>query len=204
MSDTTINKKKSGPSDNKASEDGRSAAEKEIDDAIADNAAKLAKKKTRKRKIIKGSLLTFSLLVAYIIYWGLKPMQGTMAFGICKTFIEMNVRFPSTLRLSTVEQFATSVRIWYVQVDAFGEYRLEPIQCYFKPDKSLPFVVEKITSNRREIDPQLVTNFNRILPMIFANPPDLALPWGLPDSLGALKFDVDKYRKPILDRMPGR
>ena len=106
-----------------------------------------------------------------------------MAFGICKVFLELNVRYPNTLRINTVEEIGTFVRIWYTQTDSFGEYRMEPIQCYYKPDEKLGFILDKVTVRRREVDPEKVNRFNKTIPIILQYPPDLTLPTPLPDSL---------------------
>ena len=138
------------------------------------------------------------VLLSYSVHWLMKPYQGGLAFGICKVFLEGVTRYPDHLRLSTVEEFETSVRIWYTQVDSFGEYRMEPIQCYYKNDPERGTVVDKITINRRELDPRLVDNFNRALPSISAFPINTDIPAPLPDSLQDLQIDTQKYRKPIL------
>jgi hypothetical protein len=158
--------------------------------------------KKRKKMIFRGGIGGVVLLIFGGLYMLSFPQQGTMAYGLCKTFLELNVRYPGTLHLSEVEMFTTSARIWYAQVDSFGEYRLEPIQCYFKPDETeqVPFVMEKAyysTTDLRPVEPKKIAEFNRSLPVLFANPPNLDLPWKLPDSLGDLKFETDKFRKQI-------
>ena len=156
-----------------------------------------AQKALRKKQMKQGGGALLALVLGYGIYLGLKPFEGSMAYGICKVFLELNVRYPETLRLSTVEESGSFVRIWYTQVDSFGEYRMEPIQCYFKPDEQYGFILDKITINRQEVDPQKVEAFNRTLPVIFANPPDLILPTELPDSLEGLQIETDMFRVPI-------
>ncbi len=172
--------------------------DKEIEAAVSQSSVQGEKKKLRKKQIKRGGIGTLALLFIYWVYTLFIPYEGTMAFGICKVFLELNVRYPNTLRISTVEETGTSVRIWYTQTDSFGEYRMEPIQCYFKPDEKYGFILEKITIRRREVDPQRIENFNRILPVIFKYPPDLMLPTPLPDSLDGLQIETDKFRTPIL------
>ena len=125
------------------------------------------------------------------------PYKGTMAFGICKVFLELNVQYPSTIEVSNVEEFATSVRVWYSHSDSFGEFRMEPIQCYFKADEELGFILDKVTVRRREIDPELVNKFNQSLAVVLQNPPDLTLPPPPDDSLKNLHIDINRIFKPI-------
>lgn len=180
--------------------DTRTQAEKDIDEAVDRSNIKKERDKSRKTMFNRGIIVAVVLLLSYGVHLLFKPFQGTMAFGLCKTYVELNVRFPHTLYISGIDQFPTSVRLWYVQTDSFGEYRMEPIQCYFKPDPAgvVPFVLDKVVVRRREVDPQVVEKFNKILPVLFANPPDLTLPALLPDSLQDLQINPDSMRKPIL------
>jgi hypothetical protein len=182
--------------------DTRTNAEKEIDEAVGRSKIKTEKDKARKKNFLRGFYLVLGVLLSYGIYLLFVPYKGTMPFGICKVFLELNVPYPHTLRLSSVEEFSTSVRIWYADIDSFGEYRLEPIQCYFKagPNAAVPYVLDKVAINRRELDPQKVADFNRSVPGIFASPPDLTLPGALPDSLAALQFNADRFRIIISNR----
>lgn len=184
--------------------DMRTKAEKEIDEAIAKSAVKEKRDKSRKKRIkwgIGGLGLAF---LAYGFRLLLVPFEGDLSFGVCKLFLELNSRFPHTIRLSEVEVLASSVRIWYVDTDAFGQQRLEPIQCYYKEDQTYGMIIDRITIDRRDVDPLKVNAFNRILPVILQNPPDLSLPDPLPDNLEDLNPQTQKFLKPILDRMPGR
>ncbi|MCC7304999.1 MAG: hypothetical protein IT558_01930 [Alphaproteobacteria bacterium] len=184
--------------DVKAFEDPLTDADRQIDAAVARSSIKERRDRRRKLRIKIGLGTAGFCLLAYGIYLLLVPFQGSMAFGLCKVFLEMNVRFPQTLRLSTVEEFDTSVRIWYTQVDSFGEYRMEPIQCYFKEDPQFGYIMDKVTVNRRAVDGKTVEKFNKILPVIFAVPPDLSLPSELPDSLQDLIIETDRFRRKIL------
>lgn len=175
----------------------KSQVEEQIDAALAQSSLQAKRAKQKKQQFKYGLIAAGVLLVSYVIYWGFKPYQGSMAFGICKVFLEGQVRFPSLLRVSTVEEFDTFVRIWYTQVDSFGEYRMESIQCYYKQDPERGTVVDKVLINRREVDPRKVEDFNRSLSVILAHPPDLTIPPPLPDSLQNLQLDTNSFRKPV-------
>lgn len=178
----------------------KTRADDEIDAAISRSKVKEKKDSLKKRRLKFGVILSVIALLGYGIYFLFIPYQGTMAFGICKVFLELNTQYPKTMRLSTVEELGMSVRIWYTQIDSFGEYRLEPLQCYFKPDDTSGFILDKVTLNRREVDPLLVSEFNKSIPTILAYPPDLTLPVPLPDSLQDLQIDTNLFRKQIFQR----
>lgn len=174
----------------------KSQIDEQIDIALAKSA--LQEKKTKKRKVrFKLALYAAGFVVlSFITYKLFKPYEGGMAFGVCKVFLENSVRYPDHLRLSTVEDFETSVRIWYTQVDAFGSYRMEPIQCYFKQDPERGTILEKVLVNRREVSQKTVDSFNNVIPTIVAYPPDLTLPSPLADSLEGMDIQTQKFRKP--------
>ena len=172
----------------------------EIDKALA--AGKLGeRKKLKRKKQIKMAGIGAGVL---FLFWAgsylFSPYQADLRFGICKTYLETSVRFPKYLRLSTVEDVIKSnveiypVRIWYTQLDAFGEYRMENIQCEFKYDETAGTIIDKILINRREVDQDRVAKFNTTIPIIASNPPDLTYPAPLPDSLRDLQINADQFR----------
>jgi hypothetical protein len=196
--------KKNGKKDNTLNiEDALPAVElspeKEIEAVVASSDAKKAADIKKKFQMKAGGAAAAFLVISLLVYMAMQPSKGSMAYGICKTFIELNVRFPTTLRLSTVEELGSSVRIWFTSSDTFGSYRLELIQCHYKADPTgqVPFMLERIVRNRRELDSSAVERFNRVLPALFANPPDLTLPTPITDSLLNIQFETDKFRVPI-------
>lgn len=189
-----IGKKRKG----KKPKPAKSQVEEQIDAAIAQSSIQTKKLARRRARFYVAIGAGIMMLMAYGVYWLFKPYEGGLAFGICKVFLEGTVRYPTHLHLSTVEEFETSVRIWYTQIDSFGEYRMEPIQCYYKNDPELGTVIDRVTINRREVDPRTVENFNRALDSVAAFPIDLRMPSPLPDSLQDLQIETQKFRKPIL------
>ncbi len=96
--------------------------------------SRLAVEKRKQRmNVLKLAIAGVVLcLLGWFVYYLFAPYKGGKPYGICRTFLEMNVQFPQDLRLSSMEKFEDSIRIWFLQVDAFGEYRMENIQCYYK------------------------------------------------------------------------
>lgn len=180
----------------KSKADKKAAADLEA--TLEKTPAQLKSAKTLKTKRIKqGALGSFILFLIWIIYMLFVPYKGGMTFGVCKVFLELYVPYPSTLRLSTVDDLGSSVRIWYTHSDSFGQYQLEPIQCFYREDPNLPFALDRVTVRRRELDAARIETFNHSLPTIFANPPDLSLPWPLEDSLKDLQLDTHLFARPI-------
>ncbi len=166
----------------------------EIEAALATSKLANAQKVKRKRIFKGGGALVGLALFGWLVNYMFTPYRAGITFGICKTFLELNLQFPQDMRISTVDDFGEYVRIWYTQLDAFGEYRMENIQCHFRADEVTGAAIDKITINRREVDPERITKFNKILPVILASPPDLTIPYPLPDSLESLQIDTNAFR----------
>lgn len=177
---------------------------KEIDEALLKG--KLhdqikAKKKLRVRLAIG---VVAVLIVAWIVSTAMAPKLGGKPYGVCKVFLENTVRFPDDLHLTSVEGLRPrgsggdslgGMRIWYTQIDSFGQYRMENIECYFKPEETTGVAVDKIFINRREVDAQKIADFNKILPAILAGPLNLEYPPPLADNLEDLQIQTDAFRK---------
>ena len=151
--------------------------------------------KAKKKKLFKYGLLTaIAVIFSFGGYYLFKPFEAGQTYGICRTFLELNVQFPKDLRVSTVDDLGMSVRIWYTQLDAFGEYRMESMQCFFRTDDVLGAALERVTVDRRDVDQKKIDAFNQTIPIILANPPDLTIPYPLPDSLEGLQINTDAFR----------
>src|SRR5690606_3871696 len=112
----------------------RNAADAEIEEALARSSVSQKKTLARKKYFKLGGGGVAVVLLIFFIKFLFTPYNGSMAYGVCKVFLELTVQYPDHLYVSTVEEFDSSVRIWYTQLDSFGAYRMEPIQCYFRAD----------------------------------------------------------------------
>lgn len=156
------------------------------------------KREARKKRIKRYILLAFIGLLGYGFWWLIKPFQSDMRYGICKVFIELQVPYPYTIHYSEVVSFSESVRVWYSFLDSFGDYRLVNTECFYEPHPKYGLALSRVTTGRRQLDPEIIARFNPSIPSIVANPPDLVFPTALPRDPSKLKFDFDAYRKKIL------
>lgn len=127
------------------------------------------------RQIMYGAIGVV-LLISVLVIYSMQPKKGSMAFGICSTFLELNTPYPETLNYTELEGSNTAVRIYFSNIDPFGEYKHEMIQCTFGPDEKMGMKMTEVERNRRRVDPQLVEKFNLTLPTIMASDPYLVLP----------------------------
>ncbi|MDH5723377.1 MAG: hypothetical protein OEY94_08670 [Alphaproteobacteria bacterium] len=160
-------------------------------------------KKLRKKKKVKRMLLIgFFLLFAYLLYFLFKPFEESINYGICKTFLELQVFYPHTIYISEVQRLRSgTMRIWFSRIDPFGEYRMTPFECTFSPQPNpatgMP-VITKMRMGKIEISPEIVKQYNHAIPWIVQNPPSLVLPGKLPDDIKLLQEDVNVFRKIIV------
>ncbi len=146
------------------------------------------KQLTKKQKLIKyGSIAGGLIFLILIIMAGCAPRKGTMMYGVCLVFTERMLTYPSTLQVNYVEQYPMATRIGFSFIDSFGQFSTKMIECSYRPDKQMGLAIDTVFLNRVEVDSDLVAEFNRGIPAIVKNPPDLTLPPPMPKELVALK-----------------
>ncbi len=147
-----------------------------LDILLADEAHKMSPeemKRLKKNLAVAGGILAF--IVLFIIY-AIQPAKGTIAFGLCSTFLELNTPYPHTLSYTGVIETRTATRIYYRQIDPFGQFREEMMECTYGPDEKMGMRLVKVTRNRQPMDKALIEKFNLTLPLIGASDPYLVLP----------------------------
>ncbi|MCB1783057.1 MAG: hypothetical protein KDI13_03610 [Alphaproteobacteria bacterium] len=175
--------------------------EEDEEDTGPSLADKLRERKLKqKKKNFKRSMITVAvLLFGYILYWGFKPIQAGVTYDICRTFLELNLFYPDTMRVSEVIALRdNSIKLWFAHTDPFGDYRMESFQCYFGPNPNGGgTIMLRAERNKLEVNAEKVTLFNIALPYLASNPPGFNYPRRLPDSLEGLKFNSDMFRMQI-------
>jgi len=164
------------------------------------------KKKLQRKKTIKRTLqIVGGLFFCYIMWLGFKPFKASAEYGICHTILEMHIPYPHTLYVSEMRiKRNGALELWYTHTDAFGEYRMDPLLCrveyYAHPNTNLPTPrVSELKFNKVSIGPERLAFINNAMPYFVEFPLIQNYPVALPDSLGALQIDSEKYRKIRLD-----
>ena len=170
----------------------------EIQEILKSSKVQESAKLKRKKKFRIYASLIGSVVIGYLGYLLFKPYEAGMDFGYCRVLLELNVQYPDRLVLSSVEEKSSLIRIWYMQVDSFGQERFENIECFHGQDPERGYYISKVRVNRRDIDQDRVELFNKSLPAIAANPPDLVYPRRLRDALGNIDIQTYLFRKQIL------
>lgn len=152
---------------------------------------KIAAKKKRKWAIIFGVIG----LLYFLIQWGLEPPKSSIEYGICKTFLELQLSYPTTLHVNELNVLSDgSYRLWFSQVDSFGTRRADMFQCFFGLDAETgQLKIAKVRMGAVFIDQQKIEYFNHTIPALIANPPDLTWPYPLSNNIAHLKFDESAF-----------
>ncbi len=123
----------------------------------------------------------------WFLQWGLSPKEGTVLYGICKTYIELNDPYPQNLQFLGAEELGEVVRINYRAVDPFGIEMLNYVECRFREDEQYGIALDSVDINREKKypreDKERIERFNAGIPSLLQNRPDLAYPPGLPTSI---------------------
>ena len=160
------------------------------------------KKQIKKNKITIGALIAVMvLMIGGIIYWQNqnRPYKASPAFGICRNFLELYTQYPDYIRIASVTERAPSklehvVRVWYSQRDAFGQSRMERMECFFGKTSD-GIRMSKVMIDTRELPYKDIKSFNAALPAIQKIDTDLTVPSGFPSRIQDLKLDYDRMRK---------
>ncbi len=154
------------------------------------------KKKQKKKQIIKYSILGFVAFIAYAIYWLFKPFYTGPDYGICRTFIELTVSYPSSVKVKDFSYTRDgSMRLWYTHTDAFGDYRMEEFRCWFTYNEfGVVSQINDIKMGKIHMPAQRVAALNSALHYFHANPVTYVWPY-IPDSLEGVTFQTQAMRR---------
>jgi len=130
----------------------------------------------KKKKFNRLYLLIPVVLLIGLVIWGSAPMQGSIRYGVCRTFIEQRTGYPLYLDIISVLERPNDVRIEYTIMNEFGDTLFNTMTCVYRPDAVTGFALSDVILNRRKIDQAELIPFNATIPAIVANPPNMALP----------------------------
>lgn len=130
-------------------------------------------------------------------WWAVQPIvySGTILFGICRTYIELNTQYPTELDFIDLRERGPRVSVEYTTVDAFGQHIAHEAVCTFKRGPNQEVLLDTVRLRRglsnREYkfaleDPKKIEAFNPTIPVIAAYPPQLYV-YGPSEDIQSLK-----------------
>lgn len=188
--------------------EGQGEDRQDVAEALEQSKLAEAQRIRKKKTIFRSSGLAVFALFSYWVYTLFIPYQGVQPFGICRTFLELNVQYPDTLKLRETETFNSRIRIWFSHIDGYGQYKLQQIECMYKADDNLPYVLDSVLISNKlvnperrelfEVDIDKVRLFNKsVMPWIINYEMDLTLPWPVPNAISELQPQTHLYRRPL-------
>lgn len=142
------------------------------------------------------ALAVIVLIIAgagYYYYEKNKPQYGSWRFGVCKTFIELQLRFPESLWITAVIEDPRYSEVYASYVNAHGMRPTRVYKCNFKQEGNR-WVVDYINIDNERIDDKIVEEFNMLMPLLINNPD---IDRQLPKWLGS---DIEYLRQEYRDR----
>lgn len=157
-------------------------------DIPADSTDKKGKKKKKMGKTKRNIALGVLALFALIIWYGFQPLYGTIHVGICRTYAELQLRYPSTMKLTMMDQYQDAIRLYYTFTGPFGESRSSLIECTFAADPATgQIVASAIKIDQMEATEKQLAAFNATIPVIIESEPSLIIPPPFSGDLNDLK-----------------
>lgn len=174
--------------------------------------AKLRKARADRRKFLikTAGFGVGGLVFIYLLYILFKPFTLNVDSGrkytICKTFIELQTKYPTTIKYSRVEflRSENSVEVLYSHVDPFGQYRMDSMRCTFRGQKEEELVkynqigqytLSRIEYNKNPVSKEDLDQMNRSVYAILLGEIDYNYPRGFPNALRDLYFETDSFFK---------
>lgn len=145
-----------------------------------------AEKKRKKVKMIGLGVLAFFIFITWFM---LQPLRAGLEYGICRTYLETHLRYPTSFKITQYDEFGRSLRIFYTYHDEWGGHRSEMIECIASPHTVNGYVMEDIKIDRKPIDREKLKLFNVAIPGILAGEPSTIIPRPPGDTLESLKRD---------------
>jgi hypothetical protein len=153
-------------------------------------AVKARKKLSRGQKAAIGGVA----FVCFILFFMFFPNYGSIKYGFCKTFIELQEPYPQSIQIINAYEeidYNDSVTISYKKIDPFGLEALNDIQCFFKTEGNHVLLDRVDINGKKKIYPQeakeVIDRFNLGLQSIVNYPPNLVMPYITTD-------DIKSYR----------
>lgn len=152
---------------------------------------KKEKKPGRAKKWIFGVIGALVLLIVGAFFF---PRYGTINYGICRTFVELQEPYPTAINwVWAWEDTPNNIAyIGYKRIDPFGLESSNEIQCTITNDKDKGPLLTKVDINGKkrkypQEDPAVLEKFNTGMIGILEHPPSLIMP-------GNFTGDIQSYR----------
>lgn len=126
------------------------------------------------------------IIAATIYFLSPSSTSGTWRYGACQVFLERTVRFPTTVKQIAVSETRVGAKILFTHTNPYGYTQTQLLECIFKTENNAVSLT-KATIDRLTIDQDTLNTFNKSLPVILRQLPDLTYPPRPPSDLEKIK-----------------
>lgn len=147
-----------------------------LDEILASQVEKEEIIPQKNKKQIMYAAAGIAIIILLMMVYSMQPRKGPMGYAICAAFLELNVDYPHTLNITGLEGSVTAIRIYFSNINSYGAWREEMLECTFASDEKMGMKLSQVTRNRRAVDQKKVDEFNVSLPAIISSDPYRLMP----------------------------
>lgn len=137
----------------------------------------------KRRRLQKRIAAGVFFLLVLLVWYGMQPFKGNMDYGICRTFAELRIAYPSTMKILSYENYGSAWKVFYSFIGEYGEQRSNYIDCAFttNPANNQRELAE-VKINRRPVPKEELKRFNQSIPGVIKGKPNLIIPAPLEEA----------------------
>lgn len=137
--------------------------------------------------IFIGAFLLILAIGGFVYYDMNRPSYGSWRFGLCKTFAELDIRFPHTMEITQVVEDRTYAEIYVSFLNAHGMRPTRVYRCNYEQTER-GILMKEVYVDFDRLSDERIAKFNKTVPFLMNNPDiDLTLPNWEGMSLQALR-----------------
>jgi len=127
---------------------------------------------------------------AYLYYDMNRPATGSWRYGVCRTFVELETRYPHTINVTQVVEDARYAEIYVSFINAHGVRPTRVYKCNYKQTETGQILVDDIYVDFDRISDEKIDLFNKMVPFLIESKDiDTTLPNWEGMSIEALRPD---------------
>lgn len=139
--------------------------------------------------VLIGGVFLIIIIIIIVATSFTSQRTGTWRYGLCKTFLERYVQYPTNLKILTTGEKQNSAQIGYLTTNSYGSRESELMECFFNTGGGR-VTINKITLDRKPLQEDSIKEFNKTIPIIMAREDlNLELPPRLSNAIEDLKFE---------------
>ena len=132
------------------------------------------KKSSSKKKTFSKKNITLGVLglIGLVIWWGMQPLTADIKFGVCRTFAELQLKYPDSINVTAIQQYDNNFEIYFLYDDPYGPSKSKAIDCKISETPEGSIVIEEVHINGRLFeDDEMLQAFNNTIPIVLSQNP---------------------------------